>query len=202
MRKIVIISVWLIFVLVIASIAGCTSPQITSVVDPRNVILQQRMNEVINDDERNSGIVIKPYMKSGDVLVFDLQAISGSNSRLDVFRVFLQFAEKNTDMTFQRVELAYKGNEKFYVDGLYYRQLGEEYSWQNPIYTMRKFPSNLYYEDGSKAYSEWTGGILGVLKEETEDFLDFHNQWYWNELSKAMGTLESDTGTTKVLGTA
>lgn len=163
--------------------AGCTSPQITAVIDPRNARLQERMNEVINDDERNSGVVVKPYMKSGDILVFDLQAISGGKSRLDVFRVFLQFAEKNTDMNFQRVELAYGGDEKFYIDGLYYQQLGEEYSWQNPVYTMRKFPSNLYHEDGTRAYPEWTGGLLGVFKEETEDFLDFHNQWYWNELT-------------------
>lgn len=26
------------------------------------------------------------------------------------------------------------------------------------------------------------GGILGVLKEETEDFNDFHERWYWNRI--------------------
>lgn len=182
MKKIRMIAMALLGIILAVLIAGCTTQSIPQ-TDPRNSLLQERMTDVINNDERNTGILVKPYMKSGDILVFDLQSISGENSRLDVFRVFLQFAEKNTDMTFQRVELAYKGNEKFYIDGLYYKQIGEEYSWQNPVYTIRKFPANLYYPNGTRAYSEWTGGLLAVLNEEMDDFLDFHKQWYWVELS-------------------
>jgi hypothetical protein len=168
-----------LFILISACI-GSNNP-ITTVIDPRNAVLQQKMNEVINDDYRNTGIVVKPYM-TGDVLIFDLQSISNQTSRADVFRVFLQFAEKNQNMTYPRVELAFRGETKFYIDGLYYKQLGEEYSWQNPVYTIRTFPSNLYYPDGSRAYSEWTGGLLGVLNEEMKDFLDFNDRWYWDEM--------------------
>jgi len=158
-------------------ISGCAG-----FVDSRNGVLQERMNEVISEDYRNNGIVVSSYMKINNVMVFDLQSISGGNSRIDVFRVFLQFADKNQDMNFQRVELAFKGKTKFFITGSYYQKLGEEYSWQNPIYTTRTFPSHLYYPDGNPAYGEWTGGLIGVVTEQIEDFTDFHDKWYWDSL--------------------
>jgi len=115
-------------------------------------------------------------------MVFDLQSISGSNSKLDVFRVFLQFAEKMQSKNFDEVDLAFRGQIKFYIDGKYFQQLGQEYSYQNPTYTIRTFPSHLYTPDGNSAYPEWTGGLIGVLSKQMEDFNDFHEKWYWNEL--------------------
>jgi len=31
---------------------------------------------------------------------------------------------------------------------------------------------------GSRAYSGWIGGVLGVLEKQMEDFNDFHKKWY------------------------
>nr|MBC8489582.1 hypothetical protein [Bacteroidota bacterium] len=53
---------------------------------------------------------------------------------------------------------------------------------QNPVYTMRTFPENLKNPDKSQSYSEWTGGWLGVSQKQIEDFNDFHDKWYFNDL--------------------
>ena len=82
---------------------------------------------------------------------------------------------------FETVHLKYRGVPKFQLSGSYFRKLGEEYERQNPAYTMRTFPQNLQLPDGSSAYSEWRGGLLGVLQRQTEDFSDFHRRWYVND---------------------
>lgn len=53
------------------------------------------------------------------------------NSRADVFRVLLQYAQRIQSKRFDTVQLAYKGKTKFLLDGDYF---------QNPVYTMRTFP--------------------------------------------------------------
>ena len=62
-------------------------------------------------------------------------------------------------------------------------QLGGEYDFQNPVYTMRTFSSHLYRPDGTKAFPEWTGGWLGVMTKEMEQFNEFHQQWYLTGLA-------------------
>lgn len=147
--------------------------------------LQSKMNEVLKQDYRNEGIKISVHYEdyiNPSTLVYELKSISGTNSMADVFRVFLQFSEKMKSKKFGTIKLAYKGTTKFIIDGRYFQKLGEEYSWQNPIYTMRTFPENLMNPDGSSAYPVWEGGLLGVLKEQTEDFNDFHKKWYLEDM--------------------
>ncbi|WP_197530230.1 hypothetical protein [Deferribacter desulfuricans] len=102
----------------------------------------------------------------------------------DVFRVFLQFAEKMQSKEFKVIELSFKGKTKFKINGDYFRTLGKEYSWQNPVYTMRTFPEHLMNPDGYRAYPEWTGGLLGVLVKQMEEFNDFHKKWYLEDIVK------------------
>lgn len=143
--------------------------------------LQTSINAVIKEDIRNNGIDISVTYGSyvnPSVLVYDLRSIEGSKSPADVFRVFLQFVDKMKSKKYDEVLLQYKGNTKFKIKGDYFQKLGEEYSFQNPVYTMRTFPENLLKSDGSKAYEEWTGGLLGVMGKQMEDFNDFHKKWY------------------------
>lgn len=146
--------------------------------------LQQEMNAVVEKDYRNSGIDVSVhygfYINSNE-LVYNLTSISGSKSPADVFRVFLQFADQIKEKEFSVVKLEHDGNLKFLIDGNYFNQLGKEYSYQNPVYTMRTFPANLKNPDGSQAYSEWGGGLLGVLSQQMDDFYDFHKRWYIND---------------------
>ena len=63
------------------------------------------------------------------------------------------------------------------------KTLGEEYGQQNPIYTVRTFPENLFLTDGTNAYGQWTGGMLGVLGKQMEDFADFNKKWFLENLA-------------------
>ncbi|MFW6172731.1 MAG: hypothetical protein ACOC5T_03205, partial [Elusimicrobiota bacterium] len=110
----------------------------------------------------------------------------------DVFRAFLQFAEKAKNFEFKKVELAFRKDKKFFIEGNYFKKLGEEFSEQNPIYTMRTFPENLKKPNGENAYSKWEGGLLGVTSKQMEDFSDFHKQWYLEQLSKESSKELSD----------
>ena len=145
------------------------------------------LQKVISDDSRNKGVEAKAYYGNMrlSILVFDLTNISSSNSRLDVFRVLLQFAQALKDKRFDSVQLAWRGKVKFVVSGEYFQKLGQEYDTQNPMYTIRTFPENLRTVAGERAFSEWEGGIFGVLKAQMDDFNHFHDQWYLDELSRS-----------------
>jgi hypothetical protein len=148
------------------------------------ITLQKNMNSVIEKDYRNSDIEVSVHYGSYidfNTLVYDLTSVDRNKSPADIFRVLLQFAEQIKDKEFSVIKLEHKGNLKFLIDGSYFHTLGNEYSFQNPVYTMRTFPANLKNPDGTSAYSEWTGGWLGVLGNQLEDFNDFNRKWYLND---------------------
>lgn len=150
----------------------------------KNNTLQKLMNEVFESDSRNKGIAVFVYY--GDkpsILVYDLIAITNENSMADVFRVFLQFAEKTKSYKFDKVELAFRKKVKFIINGDYFKKLGEEYSHQNLTHTMRTFPENLMNPDGSNAYSKWPDGLIGAEAKQIEDFMNFHKKWYFEVIS-------------------
>lgn len=63
-------------------------------------LLQMKMSHVIANDARNNGIAVSvhyDYWINPKILVYDLKDISDDNSKADVFRVFLQFAEEVKD---------------------------------------------------------------------------------------------------------
>lgn len=145
-----------------------------------NVQLQKKLDRAIASDYRNAGIEASAYYKdevSQSTIVFDIKDVAHA-SRLDVFRVLLDFAEELKDDSFSTVELAYRGDTRFKLDGYYFRTLGRDRHTENPNYMIRTFPEHLQTSYGTQAYPEWSGGILGVLAKQLEDFNDFHDKWY------------------------
>jgi hypothetical protein len=168
----------------IALLTG-TKPSINPVVAVGNIQLQSAANQAVKKDYRNGGVEFSAYYKSDfsqSVLVLDLQKVSGTNSKADVFRVLLDIAQEMKDESFETVELSHAGTAKFILDGVYFRQLGVERGYQNPAYTLRTFPENLRTPTGTPAYGQWTGGIIGVLNQQMKDFNDFHDKWYLDDL--------------------
>jgi len=43
------------------------------------------------------------------------------------------------------------------------------------------FPENLFSLLGEKAYSEWSGGLLGVVTAQMDDVLDACDEWFFND---------------------
>lgn len=110
-------------------------------------------------------------------LVIDVAGVSSENSRADLFRVLLQYAERLKDESFDTVVLAFDGDARFVLDGGHFALIGAEYGSQNPVFTMRTFPEHLRLPNGDAAYGTWTGGILGVTGKQMEDFSDFIDRW-------------------------
>ncbi len=151
--------------------------------------LQRPMAQVGDQDSRNKGIYVfahYQYFVNPNVLVYDLRSVGDTSSPIDVTRVLLQYAERQKDKQFANVELKFKGEHKFVVEGDYFRKLGQEYSVQNAAYTLRSLPQNLFKPDGSRAFGEWTGGLLGVLTRQLEDFGSWHRAWYIDDLAAAV----------------
>lgn len=150
-------------------------------------LLQRHMTNVLTEDPRNTGIKVWVHYKwfiNPTQLKYDLRSVSGSNSPLDVNRVMLQFAEKVKDREFKKVYLSYKGNDKFYLKGNYFQNLGKEYEFQNPIYTLRTIPENVYELDGNLKYGSWEGGWLGIMGKQMEDLNSFAKHWFVDDLVK------------------
>lgn len=149
------------------------------------VTLQRPADRVIADDVRNSGIEIFTHYEwfiTPSVLVFDLREVSGSNSTLDVTRVLFQFADKLQGSKFKSVILCYKGVPKFMLTGDYFNELGTEYRFQNPVYTLRTLPEHVYNLDGTPAFGSWSGGWLGVITKQLEDLSSFNRRWYLSDV--------------------
>ena len=167
-------------VLLVALVAG--------IIYAVNHTVNGPLQSVIVDDLRNAGVEAKAHY--GDIglstLVFDLRNISSNNSRADVFRVFLQYAKAMKDKRFDTIQLAWRGKTKFVISGSYFQKLGQEFDSQNPVYTIRTFPENLRTPTGDRAFPEWEGGVLGVLKAQMDDFNHFHDQWYLDDLRQQL----------------
>lgn len=139
----------------------------------------------IQEDTRNEGISVTVHYKFYMIpttLVYDLKSVPTDKAAADVFRVFLQTSSALKDKTFETIEISYKGQVKYFIKGDYFSKLGTEFGDQNPMFTIRTFPENLYKVNGEAAYQQWSGGVLGVLGKQMEDFNDFTKKWYLDDL--------------------
>ena len=150
-------------------------------------LVHRNVQQILASDERNQGVGIFAHYKYfvlPSELVIDLRKISGTNSPADVTRVLLQLAQSQKARTYKSVTLAHHGKSKFLLKVEFFQILGIEFGTQNPMYTMRTLPENVYNIDGTAAFETWTGGMLGVLSKQMEDFSDFHKQWYIADLGR------------------
>ena len=137
------------------------------------------MRATLDEDERNSGIDMAAHYQwyvNPNVLVVALTDATGK-APIDVFRAFLNFAERMQGSKCDTVVLAYGSETRFVIDGSYFHTLGAEYGEQNPLYTMRTFAENLRDEDGNRPYPTWEGGVLGVTAKQMEEFAAAISLW-------------------------
>lgn len=143
------------------------------------------MNSVLKADSRNDGISVWVHYSwwlNPREITYDLREISGDNSTADVTRILLQFSEKLKDRKYNKVILSYEGKSKFYFTGEYFQTIGQEYEFQNPVYTLRTMPENIYTFDDELKYGKWTGGWIGVMGKQFEDLNSFAQDWYLNDV--------------------
>jgi hypothetical protein len=136
----------------------------------------------LEEDERNEDVSISVrygYYMRPDVLVVALND-SEQAAPVDFLRVLLQTAEELQSRSFSRVELHRGYTHKFSMGGSYFQELGEEYEFQNPVYTARTLPEELRKPDGSQAYHNFGSGLFGI-GEEMETFNEFARDWHREE---------------------
>ncbi|NLH81146.1 MAG: hypothetical protein GX458_09945 [Phyllobacteriaceae bacterium] len=141
--------------------------------------------ERLSADPRNAKILIVPHLRWGidpTTLVIDLWRVDGTAAMVDVDRCLLDVAAALKDRDFTRVELAHRTSVRFQMSGSYFKTLGTERDWQNPVYTMRTMPENMQTPDGLPAFERWSGGMLGVLGKQIDDHNALHRRWYFDEL--------------------
>lgn len=132
-------------------------------------------------DPRNNSVTMVAHLRWGvdpTTLVIDLLDVSETAAMVDVDRSMFDIAESLKSRSFSSVQLAYGGISKFSMSGEYFRQLGEERDFQNPVYTIRTLASNLKDMKGLPAFGTWTGGLLGVVGEQMKDHQTMHRRWY------------------------
>jgi hypothetical protein len=133
-------------------------------------------------------VVYRRELLGGNDLVFDVQSASGGLSMTDMTRRLFKTAEALKGSTFDRVYLASKGRERFYLDGAYFKQIGEVYGTENPVYTLRTMPENVHNLDGTPAFERWTGGLLGVFGQQMNDVNEFHRKWWADDALASVGS--------------
>ncbi|WP_345954006.1 hypothetical protein [Mucilaginibacter sp. PAMB04168] len=138
-------------------------------------------------DPRNEGIELSAhyrYFILPNTLVINLTDTKGDHTQLDVFRTVLQASQALKGKTFTEVVFAFKNASKFKISGTYFKELGETYDLENPLYTVRSFPEHVFNMDGSSPYAKADGGVFAAFAEDMDQFKDFSRKWYGNDLNE------------------
>ena len=138
-------------------------------------LLQEPMNDVLKESSAFQGMNVSThyeYWVVPGVVVYDLRALSVRQTPIDVHTALLEFAKKVKDRRYSRVELSYKGIEKFSISGAAFQRLGEEYAKKNFDYVLYTFPKLFHTEDGVR---------LPATTSDRDGLLQFHRAWYGDD---------------------
>lgn len=117
-----------------------------------------------------------------DSIVYDVWDLGRTASQAEVLGGFMRFADEMKDRESREVRLASPGQTKFILSGHDFAVMGDEYFYQNPVYTIRTFPEKLSRPDGRPAFDNWSGGFIGVISAQMDDVNELGRQWYLNDL--------------------
>lgn len=128
-------------------------------------------------DPRNTGIEMAIFGRSGKLYV-DLAKFDTNKAPVDLFRCLAITAETLKNETFSDVILSREKKPVYLLTGSYFKKLGSEYQQENGVYLIRTFPENLMDPTTrQKSFQTWEGGVLGVAKNQLEDFNVFTQRW-------------------------
>lgn len=133
-------------------------------------LLQEPVNDILKESSAFNGMQVSAhyqYYVIPGVVVYDLEGLSARQTPLDVQTALLEFAKKVKEKRYSRVDLAYRGERKFSIDGASFMKLGQEYANRNFDYVLYKFPRLFRGENSTP-----------VKGTDRDALLDFHRQWY------------------------
>jgi len=133
-------------------------------------LLQEPVNDILAENAAFSGMKVSAhyqYYVIPGVVVYDLEGLSVRQTPLDVQTALLEFAKRVKEKRYSRIDLAYRGEHKFSIDGASFMKLGQEYANRNFDYVLYKLPRLLRGENGT--------AIDGA---DRDALLEFHRKWY------------------------
>jgi hypothetical protein len=134
------------------------------------LLLQEPVNDILKENDAFRGMQVSAhyqYYVIPGVVVYDLQGLSVRQTPLDVQTALLQFAKKVKEKRYSRVDLAYRGERKFSIDGASFMKLGQEYANRNFDYVLYQFP---------RLFRGQTSTNTGA--SDRDALLEFHRKWY------------------------
>lgn len=132
------------------------------------------------EDPKNRGVFLvahRSLLVHPTDITLNLLGAEGA-APIDLFRHIFQSAAVLKDRKFGQVHL-YRGFTHVYsISGADFQALGREFdAGQNPVYLIRTLPEKLLLPNGDRAFGTWTGGMLGVLKEQMEEVTEAARTW-------------------------
>jgi hypothetical protein len=120
------------------------------------IFLQQPMNQVLQQDAAFAGIKISTHYKYWVVpseIIYNLEGIADKNTSVEVHRVFLEYAKRMKNRKFENIELQFRGNKRFNVEGAVFQRLGLEYD----NFVNAKFPASdaAVSDQAIREFQEW-----------------------------------------------
>jgi len=135
-------------------------------------LLQQPVNDILRENAAFQGMKVSAhyeYWVVPGVVVYDLRGLSFRQTPIDVHTAFLAFAERLKEKRYSRVDLSYRGELKFSIDGASFAHLGDEYSKRNFDYVLYSF---------TRLFKTADGKPLTPSQSNRDALLDFHRKWY------------------------
>ena len=143
-----------------------------------NATVYVPVSSALSEEDSHSLVAYRSWFVSPSTIVLDVRDVDMNGSMADMDRLLFKAAEALKDRQYDTVVLAHNGTGRFIVDGAHFQDVGQSYSYQNPVYLMRTFTENVSNMDGTPAFGTWTGGWLGVLGEQLNDHNEFHQEWW------------------------
>jgi hypothetical protein len=135
-------------------------------------LLQEPVNDALRKNAAFNGMEVSAhyrYWVVPGVVVYDLRSLSVRQTPIDVHTAFLEFAKNVREKRYSRVELSYRGVEKFSIDGASFQKLGSEYAKRNYDYVLYQLPKLVRNPDGAPVRATGSG---------RDALLQFHRHWY------------------------
>jgi hypothetical protein len=136
-------------------------------------LLQEPVNDILRENAAFHGMKVSAhyqYWVVPGVVVYDLEGLSFRQTPIDVHTAFLEFARKMKEKRYSRVDLSYRGERKFTIDGASFMKIGEEYAKRNFDFVLYTFPTLFRAADGKPA--------IDANDQDREALLQFHRRWY------------------------
>lgn len=140
------------------------------------ILLQQPVDAILSRSDAFRGMKVSAhyeYWVVPGVVVYDLKDLTFRQSPIDIHTAFLEFASQLRDRKLKRVELSFRGEKRFTIDGSAFANLGSEYAARNLDYVLYTFP-RLFRP---------VGDVQPIDPEMTdrEALMEFHRRWYGEE---------------------